>query len=129
GDALEQAGMARAQAAVASADRCVWLVDGAASPALPNSLGNRTQIVINKIDLLQAWDWNTLPDAQRVSAKTGAGVAELGDAVVKSLVPAPPAPGEAVPHTEEQWAALSRIDLALRDGDDEEILRQLQELS
>jgi tRNA modification GTPase len=128
-DELEQAGIARARAAVASADRCVWLVDGAATPALPESPNDHMVIVINKIDLPPAWDWNTLPHARRVSSKTSAGVAELADVIVKSLVPALPEPGEAAPHTEEQWNALARIDLALRDGQDSEVLRLLEELS
>lgn len=128
-DALEQAGMARAHAAVASADLCLWLVDGAGDAVLPESLGSRTVMMINKIDLPPAWDWGTLPDAKLVSAKTGAGVAELGDVIVKSLVPTPTAPGEAVPHTVQHWDTLARIDLALRDGQDGAVLRLLQELS
>jgi tRNA modification GTPase len=116
GDALEQAGIARAHAAVLSADLCLWLVDGAGPPALPEQAHGRTLVVVNKIDLPAAWDWDTLPDARRVSAKTSAGVAELGEIIVNFLVPTPPQPGEAVPHTEDHWNALEKIDAALRNG-------------
>jgi tRNA modification GTPase len=116
GDALEQAGIERTHAAVDSADLCVWLVDGAGPPVFSATPSRRSMVVINKIDLPPAWDWDTLPDARQVSAKTGVGVSELCELIVKTLVPSPPEPGGAAPHTEEQWAALARIDTALRNS-------------
>ncbi len=122
-DALEQAGMERARAVLASADLCVWLVDGAAAPVLPEGRSDRTLVVINKIDLPPAWDWGAMPDAPRVSAKTSIGLQELCQALVMRLVPAPPGPGEAVPHTDKQYVELKRLDELLREGNDDEKLR------
>jgi tRNA modification GTPase len=57
------------------------------------------RLVVNKIDLPPAWDLAEAGDAVRVSAQTGAGLAELCAALSRWLVPEPPAPGAAVPFT------------------------------
>ncbi len=121
-DALEQAGMARAQTALAAADLRVWLVDGAANPVMPDFPNERTLIVINKIDLSAAWDWNRLPEAQRVSAKALAGLPELCQKIVERLAPTTPEPGEAVPYTEEQCGALKKIATELHAGNDQNVM-------
>jgi tRNA modification GTPase len=128
GDALEQAGISKAQAEMDGADLCLWLVDGAAEPVLPDTPHQSTLTVINKVDLAAAWDWVRLPDAMQVSAKTAAGLAELIQKIVERLAPATPAPGEAVPHTAEQCSVLERIAAALQAGDDPEVTRLLSEL-
>ena len=56
------------------------------------------KLVVNKTDLSPAWDINQ-SHALRVSALTGAGLAELVEAMARWLVPHPPPPGAAVPFT------------------------------
>ncbi len=93
---LEGQGIERGRAALREADLRVWVVDGSSEPLLPDDVGSWL-IVINKIDLQAAWNWNGLVDALHVSARTGAGLADLCGAMSRLLVPLPPAPGEAVP--------------------------------
>lgn len=96
-DGLEAAGINRAQAAVAAADLVVWVLDGSA-PAPEHPPSNLVPLlVLNKTDQPPGWDWDTMPDAVRVSATTRAGLADLSAALVRRLVPNPPTPGEAVP--------------------------------
>ena len=96
-NALETAGIARAQTAWQTADLAVWLLDGSAPPIFPDKAHARTAYVISKIDLPAAWDWQTVADASRVSAKTGDGVTALCQHLANLLVPDPPAAKEAVP--------------------------------
>ncbi len=100
-DALESQGVRRAREAAESADLCLWLLD--ASAPLPSPAATRTdgtaQWVVNKIDLPTAWNPDELLGAVRVSARTGAGLAALCDAVSRRLVPDPPPAGAAVPFT------------------------------
>jgi len=95
-DNLEGEGIARAQTAAASADLCLWLLDGSVVPIYPESRTPNIRLVINKVDLPAAWNWNEA-DAVRVSAKTNAGLAELCQVLSGWLVPEPPPPGAAVP--------------------------------
>jgi tRNA modification GTPase len=105
---LEEEGIARARAAATQADLCLWVVDGSAPPVLPNkNVGLSPVLVINKIDLPAAWDWQEVPAAVRASAVTGAGVADLCAAISAKLVPNPPQPGAAVPFTPELCAAVA----------------------
>ena len=98
-EGLEAAGIGRARAAAAAADLVLWVLDGSAlAPDLPPP-GIDPLLILNKTDQPPGWDWATLPDAVRVSAVTGAGLADLSAAVVRRLVPNPPVPGEAVPFT------------------------------
>jgi tRNA modification GTPase len=97
---LEQQGIARALSAVREADLRLWILDGSVEPILPDD-HNGWYLVINKIDLPPAWDWQGLPAAV-VSAHTKAGVPELCEMMSRQLVPAPPEPGEAVPYLPEQ---------------------------
>ncbi len=100
GEDLERAGIERARQAVAEADLCLWVLDGSTSPVAADAEITTPLVVVNKIDLPPAWDLAEVP-ACRVSALTGAGIPELCDAISRRLVPEPPAPGEAVPFTEE----------------------------
>jgi tRNA U34 5-carboxymethylaminomethyl modifying GTPase MnmE/TrmE len=61
---------------------------------------------LNKCDL-QACNQVESGDAIHVSALTGAGLDVLVEAIVQRLVPAPPAPGTAVPFSRRQVEALS----------------------
>jgi tRNA modification GTPase len=96
---LEQQGIARARTAAASADLCLWLLDGSVTPVWPEEIHVPLLLVINKIDLPAAWDRVTATEAVPVSALTGAGLSELMEELAKRLVPAPPPPGAAVPFT------------------------------
>lgn len=112
--AIEDEGIARARAAAAQADLRLWLVDGSCEPVFPVAAADTAgddgwHVVINKCDLPPAWDWSGVPTAVRVSARTGIGVVELCAAVSRWLVPAPPAPGEAVPFNEQTWVDLQRL--------------------
>jgi tRNA modification GTPase len=106
---LEAQGIQRARAAAARADLCLWVVDAAALPIWPETeLGPETPqlLVINKADLDPIWDLDQRDDAVRVSARTGAGVAELCDRLAHALVPESPPSGTAVPFTSELCACL-----------------------
>jgi tRNA modification GTPase len=98
---LEEEGIRRARAAAAAADLCLWVLDGAAEPVWPaeGALAGNVRLAINKTDLPAAWDWNQASEALRVSARTGAGLAELCQALARWLVPDPPPAGAAVPFT------------------------------
>jgi tRNA modification GTPase len=110
---LEQAGIVLANEAARQADLCLWLVDAAdehvpCTPSVPAA-----RVVINKIDLPAAWDLGLLPDAVRVSARTGAGLAQLCDAISSWLVPDPPLSGSAVPFSAPVAEVLEKIHEAL----------------
>ena len=55
----------------------------------------------NNTDSTPGWNWSIIPNAIRVSARTGAGIPELIAAIVAKLVPVTPEPGEGVPYTPE----------------------------
>lgn len=127
-DDLEDAGIARAEAAIASADLCLWLLDGSSAPVWPESKPDHMMLVINKIDLPRAWDWGEASDAVRLSAKTSEGLPALGQAIVSRLVSAAPLPGEGVPHTEQQRTALEQLATALGAKRDDDMANLLDEL-
>jgi tRNA modification GTPase len=101
-DALELEGVERARQMVAASDLCLWVVD--ATEPLPHSVeligGHRVLAVINKCDVAVVPNY-VLPNAIRISAATGQGLAELATRIVQTLVPSPPRPGEPVPYTPE----------------------------
>jgi tRNA modification GTPase len=97
--ALEEQGIRLAQQAAAAADLCLWVLDASAPPAWPPFASDRLRLVVNKVDLPAAWDLGQAPAALRVSARTGAGLAELVGALAGWLVPQPPPVGVAVPFT------------------------------
>lgn len=99
--ALEKEGIERARQAAAEADLCLWLMDGSTAFALPEPVRPNQCDVINKVDLTPAWNWAALPGAVRVSAQTGAGLAELCQVISHKLASDPPPPGAAVPFTAE----------------------------
>lgn len=95
-DDLEREGVGRARAAMADSALVVWVVD--ATDPRPAESTDRALVVLNKIDLVDAAD-DTVPDAVRVSAVTGAGLPALIERIVRALIPDPPGPGEPVPFT------------------------------
>lgn len=96
---LEAEGIRRAEEEAAAADLCLWVLDVSAPPVWPMLPAGRVQLVVNKVDLPPAWDLDQAAGALRVSARTGAGLAELYRALSAWLVPEAPAPGAAVPFT------------------------------
>jgi tRNA modification GTPase len=97
-DELEREGVARARRVVGESDLCLWLID-AADPDfdLPANDG-KTIVVVNKTDLARLDDPRLPVGAMFVSATTGEGIADLGRAIARRLVPDPPLPGEPVPY-------------------------------
>jgi tRNA modification GTPase len=110
---LEEEGIRRAEAALASADLCLWVLDASAPPVWPPSTP-AVRLVVNKTDLPAAWDLSAARDAVLVSARTGAGLAELCARLSRWLVPDPPPPDAAVPFTADLAACIeeARQDLA-----------------
>jgi tRNA modification GTPase len=117
-DEVESAGVALAEAALASADLAVIVTDvtqqsppdACALPRLPSRIVH----VRNKIDLVQDAGETAgvthAPACGRMidtSALTGQGIAELAAAIGESLVPNPPASGAAVPFTAGQVESLA----------------------
>jgi tRNA modification GTPase len=96
---LEEQGIRLAEQTAAAADLCLWVLDASVAPAWPPFTSERLRLVINKTDLPAAWDLEQAAGAVRVSAQTGAGLAELCQALSRWLVPRPPPPGAAVPFT------------------------------
>jgi tRNA modification GTPase len=104
GDALERAGMERAQQQLVRADLVVLVFDrslpwteddDALLCAWPGAL-----VVYNKSDLPAAEPGGVL--GLIVSALVGEGIEQLAGAISARLVPDPPPPGSAVPWTDQQ---------------------------
>ncbi|HEY7309313.1 MAG TPA: GTPase [Gemmataceae bacterium] len=113
---LEEQGIRRARTSMASADLCLWLLDASAPPVWPAEKIDAVQYVVNKCDLLSAWNLECDGGAVRVSAKTGEGLAELCVAVVAQLVPDPPPPGAAVPFMPRLGAGIAEAQCVLAGG-------------
>jgi tRNA modification GTPase len=95
---LEAEGVERAERFIRDADLVLWVMDTTApQPVWPEQPG--PLLVINKVDRPPASDLSAAPDAIRVSAATGDGVAGLAAVIARTLVPNPPPPGAAVPYT------------------------------
>jgi tRNA modification GTPase len=128
-ETLEEQGIRRARATAAAADLCLWLLDGSAPPVWPSEPLAAVQYVINKSDLPPAWDAASAPDAVRVSALRGDGLAELCAAVIAHLVLDPPPPGAAVPFTPHLCDRIAEAQRILADGDAKEARRIVASLS
>jgi tRNA modification GTPase len=112
-DNLEQQGIDLARRAAEQADLCLWVLDAATAPVWPDAAAGAVRLVVNKVDLPAAWDWGQAAGAVHVSALTGAGLAELCQAVAGWLVPESPPPDAAVPFTP---ALCDRVEEARRHG-------------
>lgn len=113
-DAIESAGVERAEQAMTSADLCLRISDSLEFTDMRDDCdviihADIAELaVFNKIDLLPeptAFIW----PGPKVSAKTGRGLPELMQSIVQSLLGVAPLPGEAVPFTPRQIAL---VDLA-----------------
>jgi tRNA modification GTPase len=123
---LEEEGIRRAEAALAASDLCLWVVDASAQPVSASAAARAVLLVVNKIDLAPAWDLDQLPDAVRVSARTGAGLPELCRALAGWLVPEAPPPGAAVPFTADLGARIEEARQHLAVGTPEAARRALE---
>lgn len=111
-DAIEQAGVERAVAAAHAAD---LVIQAAASdaphdppPRQPLPAGQPCLEVVTKSDLLS--DTSTRrPGVHFTSTRTGEGIEELAALIIRSLIPRTPGPGEPVPFTERQVAAIREV--------------------
>jgi tRNA modification GTPase len=116
GGALEAEGMRRARATAAAAALCLWVLDAGTAPVWPEGPGAAVHLVMNKIDLPPAWDLGQAQGAPQVSARTGAGLAELCAAISGWLVPHPPPAGAAVPFGEALCAGVEEAARLLSGG-------------
>ncbi len=116
-ETLERQGIDLARAAAAAADLCLWVVDASAAPVWPADLAVPVLHAINKTDLPAVWDLAQATNAVRVSARTGAGLADLCAAIAGRLVPAPPPAGAAVPFTDVLCARVEETRAACARGD------------
>lgn len=120
---VERQGVGRAHQQVGRAAVVVYLLDATAGArpddeAMLRKLGDRAVTVWNKVDAAGAVAAGEGPwgDAIRLSARTGEGVEALNAAVPASLGWRRPAPGEAVPFSADQAAALDQARQALLAG-------------
>jgi tRNA modification GTPase len=114
---LEQLGTELARNAMARADLCLWILDASSAPVWPPFQGETCRLVVNKIDCPAAWDLREAPQAPLVSAKSGAGLEALCQALSDWLVPDPPTSGDAVPFTEGHGTAIALAWRQLQQGD------------
>lgn len=130
GDAIESAGVARANAAVAGADLVLLVDDASAAAGFGPPLPVPTLRVLHKIDLprtLQAASQGRFDVC--TSAVTGAGITTLVTAIGTVLVPAPPAAGAAVPFTASQVGELEAAQAAAQRRDAATVFDCLQRLT
>ncbi len=111
GDALESAGIQRAQERLAHAD-LVLLVCDQSTPWRAEDQALRdhwpeAMLVHNKCDLPAGPGGR--PAGLAVSASRGDGIEALLEAIGRRLVPAPPPPGAAVPFTAQQVEAIQAL--------------------
>lgn len=111
GGSLEQQGVELARSAAQKADLCLWVLDASVPPVWPGFPLGAVRFVVNKIDLPAAWDLDQVADAVRVSARSGAGLADLCAILAQAVVPDPPPAGAAVPFTAD---LCTRIEEACR---------------
>jgi tRNA modification GTPase len=128
-DAIEAAGVERANVAAADADLVLLVDDLLADGEMELVTKAPVLRVLNKIDLRPQL---SLEDRQRfdafVSATRNEGIRELLAAIGRALVPSPPETGEAVPFTHEQIAALEVVRDAAQQRDLPALQRCLQSL-
>jgi tRNA modification GTPase len=126
-DALEVAGIERAENAIAEADLAVFVTDLTADweaglyqrvreRITGSDIARPPIIVHNKCDLAGQSSTDR-PTGIRISAVIGSGLPELCRAISQSLVPSPPHTGTPIPFTETQLQHLQQAAAAL-DRDD-----------
>lgn len=120
-DALEAAGVARANAGIAEADLVLWVEDATttATTVVTEHIPKNVSVIIvkNKTDLLTASASPQVADVLAVSALTGQGLDRICRRIVQQLIPFPPVRGEAVIFTPRQEHAVQEAAIALSSGD------------
>ena len=126
GDAIESEGNLRARAIIDRAHMVVFLADRSADwtvadeelfASIKQNRGDGPILVAhNKADLPEAAAADR-PPGLAISARTGAGIAELLARLAQILVPSPPAPGSAVIFTERQKWLIEEARFTLPAGD------------
>lgn len=131
-DEIEQAGIAKAKAALKTADLAIVMHDATdLKPAeldeslkeLPSALH-----VVNKIDLAERVD---LPDSEEMiatSAVTGHGVSQLITSIVSHLIPYIPQPHEPLPFTKRQVEALKQTHKQVQSRHVDDALQSIETL-
>ncbi|MDR0883076.1 MAG: tRNA uridine-5-carboxymethylaminomethyl(34) synthesis GTPase MnmE [Oscillospiraceae bacterium] len=126
-DTVEQIGVARARARLAAADLVLCVLDGSATltqedhALLEDCADKRTVLILNKCDIgampldLSSWGHPVVS----LSAKTGAGLAELQAAVAQRLGTADFVPADAALISERQRAACEEALRILREAEDD----------
>lgn len=137
GDPIETEGNLRARAIIDRADIVMFLVDRSADwgtgehelfASIKRSRGDGPIFVAhNKADLPEAAAADR-PPGLAVSARTGAGIAELLDRLAQMLVPSPPAPGSPVVFTERQKWLIEVARFTLPMGDFASAMAALNQL-
>lgn len=112
-EALEGQGIAQARAATAAADLCLWVLDASAPRTWPDQGAPRLHLIVNKVDLPAVWNVDEVSFAPRVSAQTGAGLADLCQQLSRWLVPEAPPAGAAVPFTADLCDDVRRLLVSL----------------
>ncbi len=131
-DPLDQAAMAKAQAAIDQADLVLWIVDLSEDWVGPWAGANRVAgslasfpiekflYVHNKADLLDVQERSVRlrgrPAGIVTSAKTGEGVEALWVAIRQRLIPQPPSPGAGVPFLPEHAELLACVERNIVEG-------------
>ncbi|HEY2415565.1 MAG TPA: GTPase [Pirellulaceae bacterium] len=127
GDALEAAGVERAEHAIAAADLVVFVADLTADweaelyrrvceRIAATDIARPPIIVHNKCDVAGTPSADR-PTGIKTSAINGVGLSELCQAISKSLVPSPPDEGTAIPFTQDHVRHLQEAVAALERGD------------
>jgi tRNA modification GTPase len=119
GDAIEAAGVARAEQQIASADLVIFVADTTApwDENLFRFVSQRPFLVVhNKCDLAPP-PADGRPGGLQISAKTRAGIDMLCEGISQKLIPYPPPRGAGVPFTSAQVTALSELKTRLTRGD------------
>lgn len=141
-DALEAAGVDLARRQLAEADLVLWVIDASSlSPSelaapgeaaraqmaaeAPEALCEAPLVVVNKTDLARP---APVQGMVPISALSGAGLPDLLSAVARRLVPAPPAPGAAVPFTVRQQELIQGALARIEGGDASGAARWLEQI-
>ncbi len=112
-DAIEQAGIAKAKAALKTADLAIVMHD--ATDLKPDELDQSLQElpsalhVVNKIDLAEDVHLPASREMLATSAVTGQGVPQLITSIVSHLIPYVPQAHEALPFTSRQIDGLNQL--------------------
>jgi tRNA modification GTPase len=155
---LEGQGIGLARQAATDAALCLWILDASEPPIWSGDQigsGSRTsessrtressdrspttsataftrharvRPIVNKIDLPPAWDFQQ-SQALAVSAKTGAGIPNLVEALAGWLVPDPPPSGTAVPFKSSLVLQIEEALAHARSGRVQEVSQILQKLA